>query len=116
MPPPLEEGEADAGWMDRFKAFKAGHGAAAGAGAAGSASGGIDDAERSEMADTIGSLANRTDLMVLGGKKRRGKRGPSDATGMSMSSSSMFRNEGLRTLDERFDQVGVISSSSLTEL
>ncbi|KAK4686821.1 protein LTV1, partial [Tremellales sp. Uapishka_1] len=61
---------------------------------------------RSEMQDTVGSLmSNMGDLMVAGGKKRRGKRGPSDATGMSMSSSSMFRNEGLRTLDERFDKI-----------
>lgn len=101
-------------WMDRFKAFKE----AGGHGPAGE-EGDDDDAntaDRSEMADTVGSLANRTDMMVLGGKKRRGKRGPSDATGMSMSSSSMFRNEGLRTLDERFDQVSMrISLWSLLE-
>jgi protein LTV1 len=70
----------------------------------------VDVADRSEMADTIGSLSNMTDLMVIGGKRRRGKRGPSDATGMSMSSSSMFRNQGLRDLDERFDRVSLIMS------
>jgi protein LTV1 len=54
----------------------------------------------SEGGDTIGTLPQ---LSVLGGKRRR--KGTSDASGYSMSSSSMFRNEGLTTLDERFDQV-----------
>jgi len=42
-------------------------------------------------------------ISVLGGKKRR--KGSSEASGYSMSSSSMCRNEALQTLDERFDQV-----------
>lgn len=90
-------------WEDRFRAFKAagGHPKVA-------SNGGWDDdadsAERSEMADTVGSLVSGIDdLMVRGGKKRHGKRGPSDASGMSMSSSNVFRNDNLRTLDERFD-------------
>lgn len=98
-PPPA----AEETWEDRFKAFKAAQ--KSGTLVPQDASE-ADDAERSEMADTIGSLSSMADMMVIGGKRRRGKRGPSDATGMSMSSSSMFRNEGLRDLDERFDQVG----------
>jgi protein LTV1 len=106
-----EEGEApqlqavgaeDETWEDRFKAFKA---AQKSGQVVPTDQSELDVAEQSEMADTIGSLSNMTDLMVIGGKRRRGKRGPSDATGMSMSSSSMFRNEGLRDLDERFDKV-----------
>lgn len=86
-------------WEDRFKAFK-------NQATAGGAPGSDEDIERSEMADTIGSMVSgMDDLMVRGGKKRRGKRGPSEATGMSMSSSSMFRNTGLRDLDSRFDKV-----------
>jgi protein LTV1 len=96
-----EEGEES--WEDRFKAFKAQQKSGEVVPADESE---VDVADRSEMADTIGSLSNMTDLMVIGGKRRRGKRGPSDATGMSMSSSSMFRNQGLRDLDERFDKVG----------
>lgn len=99
--PELREAEEET-WEDRFKAFKAAQ--KAGTAAVPDASE-VDEAERSEMADTIGSLSSMADMMVIGGKKRRGKRGPSDATGMSMSSSSMFRNEGLRDLDERFDRV-----------
>jgi protein LTV1 len=95
-----EEGEES--WEDRFKAFKAQQKSGEVVPADESE---VDVADRSEMADTIGSLSNMTDLMVIGGKRRRGKRGPSDATGMSMSSSSMFRNQGLRDLDERFDKV-----------
>ena len=59
---------------------------------------------RSEGGDTVGALPK---LLVVGGKRRR--KGTSDASGYSMSSSSMFRNEGLTLLDERFDQVGQIT-------
>jgi len=90
------EGET---WQDRFKAFKREKQDVADGCV-------MDEADQSEMADTVGSLAsNLRDLTVVGGKKRRGKRGPSDASGMSMSSSSMFRNQGLRDLDDRFDRV-----------
>ena len=98
-----EEHEAqpkDPTWQDRFRAYQDGL----------QRGGGSDDENEaentSEMEDTVGSLAtNLGDMMVKGGKKRRGKRGPSDASGMSMSSSSMFRNQGLRDLDDRFDKV-----------
>ncbi|WRT69714.1 uncharacterized protein IL334_006704 [Kwoniella shivajii] len=87
-------------WEDRFKAFKKGQDSLP------DEVSDIDPEERSEMADTVGSLAsNFDDMMVVGGKKRRGKRGPSDASGMSMSSSSMFRTQGLRDLDDRFDKI-----------
>jgi len=59
-----------------------------------------DDEYVSEGGDTIGGLPI---MSVIGGKKRR--KGTSDASGYSMSSSSMYRNEALQTLDERFDQV-----------
>ncbi|KAK7058613.1 Protein ltv1 [Paramarasmius palmivorus] len=55
----------------------------------------------SEGGDTISGLPT---MSVIGGKKRR-RKGTSDASGYSMSSSSMYRNEALQTLDERFDQV-----------
>jgi protein LTV1 len=96
------QGQGEESWEDRFKAFKA---AQKSGQVVPDDLSEVDAADRSEMADTIGSLSNMTDLMVIGGKRRRGKRGPSDATGMSMSSSSMFRNQGLRDLDERFDKV-----------
>ncbi|ORX37700.1 Low temperature viability protein-domain-containing protein [Kockovaella imperatae] len=93
-PPPTDEEQT---WEDRFKAFKRDQDRAGDS---------DEEIERSEMADTIGSLAsNLGDMIVRGGKKRHGKRGPSDATGMSMSSSSMFRNQGLRDLDTRFDKI-----------
>ncbi len=56
----------------------------------------------SEGGDTVGTLPQ---ISVIGGKKRR-RKGMSDASGYSMSSSSMWRNEHLSVLDERFDQVG----------
>lgn len=55
-----------------------------------------------EGGDTVSGLPK---LPVIGGKRRR--KGTSDASGYSMSSSSMFRTEALLTLDERFDQVNV---------
>ncbi|KAI8981205.1 LTV-domain-containing protein [Trametes punicea] len=54
----------------------------------------------SEGGDTVGTLPR---LPVIGGKRRR--KGTSDASGYSMSSSSMWRNEHLTVLDERFDQI-----------
>ncbi|TXT04366.1 hypothetical protein VHUM_04133 [Vanrija humicola] len=96
-------------WEDRFRAFKAAGGRHPEQKA--TSNGGWDDdeadpAERSEMADTIGSLVSGFgDMVVRGGKKRHGKRGPSDASGMSMSSASVYRNAGLRSLDDRFDVI-----------
>lgn len=85
-------------WQDRFKRFQLARKA-----------GNEDDTDsedefdgtRSEAQDTVGQLPR---LPVIGGKRRR--KGTSDASGYSMSSSSMFRNNGLTMLDERFDQVG----------
>ena len=54
----------------------------------------------SEGGDTIGSIPR---FSVIGGKKRR--KGSSEASGYSMSSSSMLRNAGLTMIDEQFDQV-----------
>jgi len=59
----------------------------------------------SEEADTIGQMP---EFPATG--TRRGRRGTSDASGLSMSSSSIFRSEGLTDLDERFDQVSVLES------
>jgi protein LTV1 len=60
----------------------------------------VDSDGYSEGGDTVGSMPQ---FSVIGGKKRR--KGSSDASGYSMSSSSMFRNAGLTMIDERFDQV-----------
>lgn len=99
-----EEGEEDS-WEKRFAQFKQQRKNAPG-------SAGSDDEGDfgTEGGDTVSGLPAIT---VIGGKKRR--KGSSDATGYSMSSSSMFRNEALQTLDQRFDQVFPIfvSRSSL---
>ncbi|KAF9225369.1 LTV-domain-containing protein [Gyrodon lividus] len=56
-----------------------------------------DDDVHSESGDTVGNLPK---LPVIGGKRRR--KGTSDASGYSMSSSSMYRTEALLTLDEQY--------------
>lgn len=61
---------------------------------------GSADGAHSEDMDTVGGLPQ---LRVLGGKRRR--KHASDASGYSLSSSSMFRNAGLSTLDEQFAKV-----------
>ncbi|KAL5534023.1 hypothetical protein ACEPAG_483 [Sanghuangporus baumii] len=93
-PSPVDE-EEDEGWEARFARFKKEHEAKMKQQQAQS-----DDLTRSEGGDTVGQLPS---ISVIGGKKRR--KGFSDASGYSMSSSSMFRNEGLTLLDERFDKV-----------
>jgi len=82
-------------WEARFERFKTAQQTAILA----KSSGSVSD-HRSEGGDTIGQLP---ELSVIGGKRRR--KGNSDASGHSMSSSSLFRTETLQTLDERFDQV-----------
>ncbi len=85
--------EDDEGWEARFARFKKSQ--------QNPSAGNSDDGEdESDGGDTIAGLPTIT---VIGGKKRR--KGGSDASGYSMSSSSMYRNEALQTLDERFDQV-----------
>ena len=111
-PPKPTEAELpeDASWEERFKAFKRDQQAAKGGADKVSAWGDEEGygQERSEGGDTLGSLpANFSDMIVSGGKKRRAQRGPSDASGMSMSSSAVFRNQGLRDLDDRFDKVSL---------
>ena len=87
----VEEGGEEEGWEARFSRFKKDQKQSEDARS--------DLDEYSDGGDTIGTLPQ---FSVIGGKKRR--KGASDASGYSMSSSSMFRNEGLTTLDERFDQ------------
>ncbi|KAH8119968.1 Low temperature viability protein [Phellopilus nigrolimitatus] len=93
-----EDAEDADGWEARFAKFKKARGAAAMREGPPASDAGSDD--RSEGVDTVGGLPS---FSVIGGKKRR--KGASDASGYSMSSSSMFRNKGLTLLDERFDQV-----------
>jgi protein LTV1 len=92
------EGQDDASdqWA-AFKRFKA-----TGGGAAEASDDEDDEDYGSEGGDTIADL--RATLATANGPAR--KSGMSAAgSAFSMSSSAMFRNEQLRTLDDRFDQV-----------
>ncbi|KAI3622310.1 cytoplasmic protein [Moniliophthora roreri] len=91
-----EEKEEPSTWEERFAEFKK---AQKDAPRGPASDDGLDLA--SEGGDTISGLPT---MSVIGGKKRR-RKGTSDASGYSMSSSGMYRNEALQTLDERFDQV-----------
>lgn len=93
----LGEGAEPEDWEARFKAFKKEQTKMAG-----------DDEEhsddfssdgRSEAADMMGELP------ILPTSRKRRRKGQSDASGYSMSSSSMYRNAGLTLLDEKFDKV-----------
>jgi len=64
----------------------------------------LSDCE-SEEADIVGQMP---DFSVTGNRRRRQE--TSDASGFSMSSASVFRSDGLRDLDDRFDQVSVLES------
>ncbi|KAG8763943.1 hypothetical protein FRC12_008355 [Ceratobasidium sp. 428] len=73
----------------------------------------LDDGQapdHSEGGDTIGRLPSLPPLSVIGGKRRR-KGADSDASGFSMSSSSVFRNDGLRGLDAQFDRMELLYNS-----
>ncbi|KAI0778643.1 LTV-domain-containing protein [Trametes elegans] len=88
-----DDAEEDDSWEARFARFKKEQKSAPAADES-------DLDEYSEGGDTVGTLPK---LPVIGGKRRR--KGTSDASGYSMSSSSMWRNEHLSVLDERFDQI-----------
>jgi len=68
-----------------------------------------DDEFASEGGDTIGELPT---ISVLGGKGKKRRKGSSDASGYTMSSSSMHRNKALQMLDERFYRVYSCQSMS----
>lgn len=85
----------DISWEQRFSNFKK---TQSGLGQSGHSEDGFD----SDGGDTLGTLPA---MSVIGGKGKRRRKGTSDASGYSMSSSSLYRNEALQTLDERFDQV-----------
>ncbi|KAI5124132.1 hypothetical protein M0805_000943 [Coniferiporia weirii] len=95
--PSEDEDEEDGNWQTRFAKFKKEHEART---IEGSEEPDTASDIRSEGGDTVGKLPT---LSVIGGKKRR--KGASDASGYSMSSSSMFRNDNLTLLDERFNQI-----------
>ncbi|KAF9469714.1 LTV-domain-containing protein [Collybia nuda] len=86
---PSKEEDQELDWEERFAQFKKAQQC--------NNKGSDND---SEGGDTLGGLPT---VSVIGAKKRR--KGTSDASGYSMSSSSMYRNEALQTLDERFDQI-----------
>lgn len=89
---PTKEIREEESWEVRFARFKKQQTSAAQEAAASEPDG------FSESADTVGRLP------VIGGKKRR-RGAASESSGFSMTSSAMYRNEGLSTLDERYDQV-----------
>jgi protein LTV1 len=94
--------DEDASWEERFSHFKRlqiSH-----------ASDEEDEYEyRTEGGDTLSGLPS---ISVIGGKGKRRRKGTSDASGYSMSSSSMYRTEALQTLDERFERVSHIFEAS----
>ena len=87
--------EKESNWEARFALFKKDPSSQAH-----SSDSEVESDEGTERGDTLGDLPQ---LSVIGGKKRR--KPASDASGYSMSSSSMFRNDNLTLLDERFDEV-----------
>ncbi|KAF8273015.1 LTV-domain-containing protein [Lactarius quietus] len=86
-------GEDGTGWEARFAAFqKEQHGRKA-----------MDPSlseSGSETGDTIGQMPE-----ISTHARRRRRRETSDASGLSMSSLSISRSEGLRDLDDRFDKI-----------
>lgn len=84
----MQEASAGKSWVEQFSHFKLGNARAS------TSECGDDD---SEGKDTMTGLPK---LSVVSGRRRW--KGASDASGYSLTSSSMFRNKGLSTLDEQF--------------
>ena len=95
------DGGDEAGWQARFAAFKRDQDQ--------QGSKPMDTSQSdcdSEEADAVGQMPK---FSTSGNRRRR--QGTSDASGFSMSSASVFRSDGLRDLDDRFDQVSLMESA-----
>lgn len=86
-----KEGEAE--WETAFRQFKIDQQETRSSGY---------DSDESEFGDKVPSLAD-TSVTRKWRKKKIGTK--TDLTGFSMSSSALFRNEGLSLLDDRFDRI-----------
>jgi len=87
-----KDGREEAEWVARFAAFKREQGR--------KPAGNTLSDSKSEDADTVGQMP---EFPAPGSRRRR--QDTSDASGFSMSSASILRSEGLRDLDDRFDQI-----------
>ncbi|KAK7202470.1 Low temperature viability protein-domain-containing protein [Myxozyma melibiosi] len=96
--------EEGAGWEKEFAKFKISKNRAA-------ADSSDDDFDEDEDLDDLGSLASFAHKLGVGKKSTRGGARTS-TTGFSMSSSAMFRNEGLTLIDDRFDQIEKLYAES----
>jgi protein LTV1 len=92
------DGDDEAGWEAKFALFKKEQQGHKMMNTSPSDSG-------SEDADTVGRMPE-----FPATSSRSNRRATSDASGFSMSSASIFRSDGLRDLDDRFDRVSVLSS------
>lgn len=65
-----------------------------------------EDEFESEAGDKVGSLSQITSATTRT-RKKKGRRGGArtEISGLSMTSSALFRNEGLTLLDDRFDKI-----------
>ncbi|KAG8862909.1 hypothetical protein FRB96_000329 [Tulasnella sp. 330] len=99
--PSANPSEDDGTWEFQFSRFKQTQADRLGNDDVGDDVGSDRDYGASEGGDTVGTLPQ---LSVQGIRKRRKKSG-SEASGYTMSSSSMYRNEGLTRLDEHFEAV-----------
>ncbi|KAF9055880.1 Low temperature viability protein-domain-containing protein [Panaeolus papilionaceus] len=86
------EEESEETWQKRFADFKK------------SRTADVDSNDECSL-EGRDTVSNLPEVKVIGGKGKKRKKGSSEASGYSMSSSSMYRNEALQTLDERFDQM-----------
>ena len=90
----------ETGWLARFAAFKKEQQSRKPMDSP------LSDCELEE-ADVVGQMP---EFSVTGNRRRRQE--TSDASGFSMSSASVYRSDGLRDLDDRFDQVSVLASEA----
>ena len=87
--------ESGTGWLARFAAFQKEQQSRKPTDIS------LSDCE-SEEADVVGHMPEFS--------VRRRRQETSDASGFSMSSASIFRSDGLRDLDDRFDRVSLLQS------
>ncbi|KAK9379126.1 Low temperature viability protein [Kockiozyma suomiensis] len=94
-----DDDDQEGGWEKQFSKFKNSSNQQP------NYSSSADGFDEDEDLDDLASLASFTRKMNLSSGKKKSSGARTSTTGFSMSSSAMFRNEGLTLIDDRFDQI-----------
>jgi protein LTV1 len=98
-----ERGEEESGWEGAFREFKKKQKGVV-----------FDDGSLVDTMSFGGGSSLGGTMSVSGRSRRRRRKNGTESSGYSMSSSALFRTEGLTLLDDRFDKVPILTQWLIT--